>query len=64
MNAVEEFYMVVQCFKTFNELSNTIKQKTQSYIPRHKSWLVIGDNFVVLVSSSCVSSDFLPEHFT
>ena len=59
-----EFYMVVQYFKTFNELSNTIRPKTKlpsSSVTNPGLYLVTTS---LSLSSSCVSSDFLLEHFT
>ena len=53
---IVEFYMVDKRFKTFDDSQN----KRLSNLPCHKSWLVIGDSFIVF-SSLC---DFLMEHFT
>jgi hypothetical protein len=39
---IAEFYVVIYCFKTFDASQN----KRSSYFPYHKSWLVIGDNFI------------------
>ena len=43
-------------FWNIQRFSNMLRQKT-NYLPHHKSWLTIGDNFIGL-------NDFLPEYLT
>lgn len=57
MTAVE----VVQCFKTFNELSNKTKNQVSFLVTNHV--LVLRDNFIDFFILMC-DSDFLLEHFT
>lgn len=40
-------------------LSSHNKTKDGVTIPRHKSWLAIGDSFIIGLSSSCVRHDFI-----
>ena len=59
-------HSVLHGYRMFWNVWRSAKHNTYDerpgYLPHHKTWLAIGDNFIGL-SSSCGSHNFLQEHF-